>query len=226
MPDSISEQDKLLIFSYSKNLCDEAESTYVESLIENNKNAFDYLQETKETNNLHENYINELFNSQAVKKARSNLDELINEKPTLRFGFFKNLLSKNFLGYATAFSFIFVSGFYSNEFLNMSSPYKNNLLSDFDNENILEQQLTVLRTNSQTEEKEIIKKFILNMIKEKKSSGRIKIGSDSSIVFLTSSFKDDAANGYNCYTGYVRSDDKKDFVLCSAEEDSTLLFVD
>ena len=64
------------------------------------------------------------------------------------------------------------------------------------------------------------------MIKEKKSSGRIKIGSDSSIVFLTSSFKDDAASGYNCYKGYVRSDDKKDFVLCSAEEDSTLLFVD
>ena len=226
MENKITDNDKLLISSYLDDLCDETEISYVESLIKTNEEAFTYLQEMKELNNLAYNYIQESLNSKDLKNARLKIDSIIKKSPNYGFSVFRYIFSKNLVGYASAFSFIFVSGFYSNEFLNMSSPYKNNLLSDFDNENILEQQLTVLRTNSQTEEKEIIKKFILNMIKEKKSSGRIKIGSDSSIVFLTSSFKDDAANGYNCYTGYVRSDDKKDFVLCSAEEDSTLLFVD
>ena len=72
----MNDQDKVLISTYLDNELTQEESTYVESLIENDDEALAYLNKLKEINNQTESFFQEALNSNEFKNFQSFVDDL------------------------------------------------------------------------------------------------------------------------------------------------------
>jgi len=166
----MNENDKILINAYLDGETSEADSKYVESLIESSNQANEYANKIKRANN----EINAFFNSSDVKYVESHTDQFIELKTKEKnISFFK--IKFNYI-YSSVFAlsllgiFIYPSFYKNNEFATYTVPKTRSVLSEIDNTKIVERALYKMIEENQTKAKIISDDYEQFIIMESENS--------------------------------------------------------
>lgn len=215
----MNEQDKILLSSYLDNAISDEEVRYVEKLIDEDKEALNYLNSLKELNNRVNSYVEDSLNSKEAKEFGAFMDNLAEDKenPFIQ-GLKKFFFPQAILGYALSGLLFFNIG--SIQFAG-NSP-EENFLAEFSYGEPIVNSYLKFRGLDQDETEKYIKETLDQMVDEKVALAEITYGSQPySIEIKEKSLnKDD----FDCYEGSVISNQtRKTFLFCKSQNSSSLI---
>ena len=213
----MNDQDKVLISAYLDNELTQEENSYVDSLIKEDSEAFNYLNQIKEINNQTESFFQEALNSEEFKNTQSFVDGLQSRK---KFSF-KSILKNFFIpqaiaGYALSGLLFFNIG--TNSVDGFQDVFSQVTPGDF------QQDIYVFRSGEEDNFLDQVKNVAINLMNEGKQKANGSYGDKSYTLKIT---KEAAINDKSkCFLAEFESlNDKKLFSICKSGENSSILEV-
>jgi hypothetical protein len=227
----MTDQDKILLMSYLDNELNANEISEVESLISNDSDAQDYLNQLKMTNN----EVDAFFSSEDMKLLDVSVSQFVKTlKPVATSSFQLGevissfFFSRQLVTYSlTAMIFLTAGLFYNDGAIEELSEEAQPILFDL-NQTIFEKQVFKTRgLSSEVEEiKDLLTQTIDEMVSQGSAEGNLVYGTKTYAIFLkekTMKFR----GGKGCYSGNILFNGESSSIsFCKAVNDTSLIFTD
>ena len=213
----MNDQDKVLISTYLDNELTQEESTYFESLIENDDEALSYLNKLKEINNQTESFFQEALNSNEFKNFQSFVDDLKPKKKVSLKSILKNFfIPQAIAGYALSGLLFFNIG--TNSVEGFHDIYPQVTHGDF------QQDILVFRSGESDDFLNQVKNVAINLTKEGKQKAKGSYGDKDYTLQITKEATINAES--KCFLAEFESiNEQKLFSICKSGENSSILEV-
>lgn len=211
----MNDQDKVLISAYLDNELTQEENSYVESLIKEDSEAFNYLNQIKEINNQTESFFQEALNSEEFKNTQSFVDGLQSRK---KFSF-KSILKNFFIpqaiaGYALSGLLFFNLG--TNSIAGFQDTNSQFAQAEY------EQDIYVFRSGSSDNLLTQIQSIALNLIAEGKYFAKGNLAEETYTLKLIKEAEINEVS--SCFIVEFESlNTKRQFSICKSGENSSFL---
>ncbi|MDC0513273.1 hypothetical protein OAO26_05600 [Gammaproteobacteria bacterium] len=227
----MTDQDKILLMSYLDNELNANEISEVESLISNDSDAQDYLNQLKMTNN----EVDAFFSSEDMKLLDVSVSQFVKTlKPVATSSFQLGevissfFFSRQLVTYSlTAMIFLTAGLFYNDGAIEELSEEAQPILFDL-NQTLFEKQVFKTRgLSSEVEEiKDLLTQTIDEMVSQGSAEGNLVYGTKTYAIFLkekTMKFR----GGKGCYSGNILFNGESSSIsFCKAVNDTSLIFTD
>ena len=227
----MTDQDKILLMSYLDNELNANEISEVESLISNDSDAQDYLNQLKMTNN----EVDAFFSSEDMKLLDVSVSQFVKTlKPVATSSFQLGevissfFFSRQLVTYSlTAMIFLTAGLFYNDGAIEELSEEAQPILFDL-NQTLFEKQGFKTRgLSSEVEEiKDLLTQTIDEMVSQGSAEGNLVYGTKTYAIFLkekTMKFR----GGKGCYSGNILFNGESSSIsFCKAVNDTSLIFTD
>lgn len=227
----MTDQDKILLMSYLDNELNANEISEVESLISNDSDAQDYLNQLKMTNN----EVDAFFSSEDMKLLDVSVSQFVKTlKPVATssfqlgevissFFFSRQLVTYSF----TAMIFLTAGLFYNDGAIEELSEEAQPIFFDL-NQTLFEKQVFKTRglSSEVKQNKDLLTQTIDEMVSQGSAEGNLVYGTKTYAIFLkekTMEFR----GGKGCYSGNILFNGESSSIsFCKAVNDTSLIFTD
>jgi len=227
----MTDQDKILLMSYLDNELNANEISEVESLISNDSDAQDYLNQLKMTNN----EVDAFFSSEDMKLLDVSVSQFVKTlKPVATSSFQLGevissfFFSRQLVTYSlTAMIFLTAGLFYNDGAIEELSEEAQPILFDL-NQTLFEKQVFKTRgLSSEVEEiKDLLTQTIDEMVSQGSAEGNLVYGTKTYAIFLKEKTMK-LRGGKGCYSGNILFNGESSSIsFCKAVNDTSLIFTD